>query len=220
MKSAMWWAGIALVGCSAQQGPELTKETSTSSVTSGTGGGGGAGGATNATSTTTTGVGGGGGGIGGAPTTDPGWESGTRLRARIQSGTDGSQRFVGWHDSTLGIDCAELPSMDGKKRCLPAGAQYTKGYYLDTACSQPVALFSGTACHGDYGTNHEFSVGWCGGYRTEVRSIGALVSNSTLYLLAGTNNCHGPYSQPGSVAHLLGAVVPASTFVELSETIE
>lgn len=65
--------------------------------------------------------------------------SGSRLKARVMVGADGSRSFVGWHDTELKTDCAFVKSVDGKTRCLPSGTNVLPGYFTDSGCTKPAA---------------------------------------------------------------------------------
>jgi hypothetical protein len=82
--------------------------------------------------------------------------SGTRLKARVFTGADGSMEpvAIGWlatrplplfWDSVRNEDCVRKLASDGKARCLPLygfGLQGLTGYLMfeDASCTQPVAL--------------------------------------------------------------------------------
>jgi hypothetical protein len=68
-----------------------------------------------------------------------GYASGSRLRARVRSGSPGARLLVGWHDAKLGADCTFVTTADGETRCAPSGATI---FYLDQLCSQPIAVVS------------------------------------------------------------------------------
>ncbi len=64
-----------------------------------------------------------------------GFESGTRLRARVRVGEGGSRLLVGWRDSKLGAPCRFATAEDGATRCIPEGVDVV---FLDAACTQPI----------------------------------------------------------------------------------
>lgn len=76
------------------------------------------------------------------------WTSGSRLRARVERASDGTARFVGWHDGVLDVDCAFARDASGAIRCLPTTP--LDGVYFDAACArraQRFAACAGTAPH-------------------------------------------------------------------------
>lgn len=60
--------------------------------------------------------------------------SGQRLRARLLDAGAGASQFLGWHDTTLGVDCRFVNGADDVLRCLPTAG--TALYFDDTACTQ------------------------------------------------------------------------------------
>jgi len=75
----------------------------------------------------------------------PGYTSGSRLKARVIIGTDGSKHFAGWYDSMRKEKCSWGTAADGKVRCLPdpcqsstCDARVSRDYYSDNACSIPL----------------------------------------------------------------------------------
>lgn len=78
----------------------------------------------------------------GAPGKDSA-QSGSRIVAKTLVGSDGSRQFVGWRDSTLGVDCAFATASDGRTRCLPGApaSGWTPAIiYGDAACSVAVGI--------------------------------------------------------------------------------
>lgn len=71
-------------------------------------------------------------------------ESGTRLRARMLRPESGEPRFLGWHDSELGEDCAYRRTVDGALRCLPYAplVRPDQMLFLDATCAIGVAVQS------------------------------------------------------------------------------
>lgn len=106
----------------------------------------GAGGATSSSS----------GSAGGNETAALGYENGTRLRARVVTGNDGSKQFLGWHDTAYDAPCSYQP-IEGVMRCAPSNlpvGMAIGGYFSDAACSAPLA-YSASPCGdaiGRYGT--------------------------------------------------------------------
>lgn len=135
--------------------------------------------------------------------------SGTRLRARVYAGDDGSQQFAGWHDSSRNEDCSFGMAADGTIRCLPANASYVAATtYSDGGCSQPVvyqlpgcaspqyAIESASSCYGQLTPQRIFSVG---------------AKLSIIY--TGTPaNCTSATAPTTFDYYSLGAEIPATSF--------
>lgn len=67
----------------------------------------------------------------------PAYTSGSRLRARVVDAGGQARSFVGWFDSTLGIDCVSTPVSGEPNRCLPPRIDAV--VYLDDACTEAAA---------------------------------------------------------------------------------
>jgi hypothetical protein len=66
--------------------------------------------------------------------------SGTRLRARFLSTTEGVQIFTGWFDKHHAVNCAFTRAADGRLRCLPDAAVSGVNSYYDPECRRPAVL--------------------------------------------------------------------------------
>jgi hypothetical protein len=86
-----------------------------------------------------------GGGPDGSTGPAPGWVSGSRLRARVYEGTDGSKQFVGWYDNQRKENCSIAVAADGKLRCLPEAA-YNGVLFTDAQCTVPLGQQSPKGC--------------------------------------------------------------------------
>ena len=71
----------------------------------------------------------------------PTFESGTRLRARILIGDDGSRHFLGWRDTKLGIDC-EVSWVEDGYRCVPPLYGSTSIAFADDQCTTELHGFA------------------------------------------------------------------------------
>ena len=71
----------------------------------------------------------------------PAFTSGTRLRARVLVGDDGSRHFLGWRDTKLGIDC-ELTWIEDSYRCAPPPRGHTSVTFADDQCTIGVHGFT------------------------------------------------------------------------------
>lgn len=63
------------------------------------------------------------------------YQSGSRLRARLLDAGGGAVRFVGWRDTTLGLDCT-VRATDHGYRCVPDGETRAPSF-SDAACTEP-----------------------------------------------------------------------------------
>lgn len=202
---------VLVIGCASNETNQLTKDTTTSSASS-TGGAGGA--------STTSSAGGAGGdtttGVGGA-NTHPGWESGTRLRARVLTGEDGSRQFVGWYDSVLDANCFGQVASDGTRRCMPTPTA-SAIFFSDSGCTQRVAHVTKGCSVPDYVAIADTTSPCAPRY--ELRNLGASVSATAVYI-GSPASCTGPTDQSAAYDMFdLGAVVSPSTLVEMTEMVE
>jgi hypothetical protein len=81
------------------------------------------------------------------PVNVPRFSSGTRLKARIQVGSDGSRHLVGFRDTLLDIDCEFANLGPNGYRCAPvqdSGSYYT-GAFAEDQCAVPAVGFD-AAC--------------------------------------------------------------------------
>lgn len=67
--------------------------------------------------------------------------SGTRIKARWLTASDGARAFLGWLDSTTGETCAFADEQDGKTICIPPFAgNDVRPAYSDPACTKVAFL--------------------------------------------------------------------------------
>jgi hypothetical protein len=172
------------------------------------------------------------GGLGGImdPVPDANAEpkSGTRLKARMLIGEDGSRQWnYGWHDSQRDEDCTFTLASDGVMRCLPmtaAASAVGSGYFADAACSQPLAFVAVVGpCNGNTQKppKSAYRAGpLCGAtYSYEIYEVGAAFDGATIYVKSGASCLSTP--TPASYAYYaLGTQVPASSFVGAIEQVE
>lgn len=104
--------------------------------------GAGAGGASSSVSS--------GSGAGGSSAVGLGYENGSRLRAMVYVGGDGSRQFNTWFDTQLGQQCAFFSTDDGY-RCipnrLPYGLSLSTTHFADSSCAVRVFV-SPSECSG------------------------------------------------------------------------
>jgi hypothetical protein len=160
----------------------------------------------------------------GTPKNPAAWQSGTRLRARIQDGGEGAAYFKGWRDTELGFDCEFGLAEDQKQRCLPHLDSAPTIQYEDPSCERPVVTVSSgqvppawltafvvapssdtSACAVTEGQNRVFQVS-------------GPSSGTDLYSLASTA-CHKTGSVNAGDTVLSLAAVEPSRFVGASERI-
>jgi hypothetical protein len=173
------------------------------------GGGGGSGGGSAGGGSGGTG-GGGSGGSGG----EPDYVSGSRIKARTISTTDGARAFAGFYDSTLATACSFGRAADDAVRCLPTSTAYAGTYFSDSGCAVPLAYSAG--CADAYAvraetTNSCVDVGYGAvGTRTHVYPVGAAYAGT---VWAGTPAACNMTPAPASFTlYSLGSEISADTF--------
>lgn len=140
-----------------------------------------------------------------------GYENGSRLRARVFVGEDGSKQFLGWHDTELDIDCAFARAPNGSYRCFPTDTTFDSGiYFTDSSCNIEAVI---AACEPKYITRVQ--AGCDGG--TIVSSVGA--ESPTLYLKSGAS-CISYTAPAGYTAYARGSDINASTFAGASVEVD
>lgn len=152
---------------------------------------------------------------GGTP--NPGWTSGSRLRARTFDGKDGSKQFAGWYDSMRMESCEYGYASDGSLRCLPTVEQVSQistVYFKDGQCTQPYAVVI-RGCTPRYAISTSNS---CAHPPTRIFAAGTL-TNVNAYVLS--NGCSGPLPIPTSIdLWTPGAEIPAASFQDAQENHE
>lgn len=151
----------------------------------------------------------------GSPIGPPGYQSGTRLKAMVQV-AGGAQRFVGWHDSMLGIDCNFQFDSDGIERCMPA-SQGREVMFADANCTQPSAVVYGTSETPDkYLPERGYSPHCNRGPR--FLAVGAATSTRIYRQDGDTGACGSPQFSVPITTYQLGNTVSNDTFVAVSKT--
>ena len=143
------------------------------------------------------------------------YTSGTRLRTRYITGSDGSKQLVGFYDSTLKVECGFFTAGDSKTRCIPLGgnnaAAVQTALYADSGCTQPVVVSQYPYCPTfAYGAD-QTPVTSCGtGYIYRVYALGAKLT--TFYQKSGSCTA---YAVPATQQMwAVGAEIQPSQFVE------
>jgi len=139
------------------------------------------------------------------------YTSGSRLRAKWLTTTDGFQLFMGWHDTQLSLDCFFVPAADGQMRCLPAVGQYANGYdFADAACTQPLAYFTPYgACTTPPSLLLNYDNTACP-TRTHIYAVGVTVGVNHYALQNGT--CMPTMGQPTGTYYALGPELSPSMY--------
>jgi hypothetical protein len=151
-----------------------------------------------------------GGGDGAAPN-DPGYTSGTRLRARVWSGSDGSEQFIDWYDNSRKEECSFRTGADGVDRCLPSGA-YAGSLFSDASCTQRIAYATKGCAAPKYADTYDTAT--CGLFKYHMFPVTGAYSPGSLYALSG-NSCQATAPNAWTASYDLysvGAEIPASSF--------
>jgi hypothetical protein len=72
---------------------------------------------------------------------NPDYTSGSRIKQRVVSTSDGASGFAGWYDSQLNLPCSFLLASDQQMRCVPLQASIYP-YFSDANCTQKLSLVS------------------------------------------------------------------------------
>lgn len=200
MKMWILVGAFVLCGCEAGIGPDPTDDTSGSGTSAASGSG----------SSGATGSGSTGSGSTGSGTNNQGYESGSRLKVRELTASDGATQQLGFFDTQLQQNCSFVKADDGQLRCLPLeNVAYLGSLYADPACN--VGRLASTPCAGD-ATLVVAPDGCGGGYRV-FEDLGPYSGQQWLKSAAG---CTPAGMAAG--AHQAGAEVPLSTYVSATET--
>ncbi|HVV82997.1 MAG TPA: hypothetical protein VHE35_07945 [Kofleriaceae bacterium] len=144
------------------------------------------------------------------------YQSGARLKMRVGTTPDGAKTFLGWRDTMRDEDCAFAIAADGAQRCLPgAAATYTTDlFWGDAACTTVHLATTAAGC--PVVSGYARGVTTCAPFRFTVYSLGAHYTGS-VYVKSGAV-CTLYTGQ--AEYYLLGAEVPADSFVEATESLE
>ena len=138
------------------------------------------------------------------------YRSGARLRAILEvSGT--AQRFVGWHDSALDIDCEFKVDTEGTQRCLPIDS-FGGTAYSDSKCQNRVALIQNALGKQKYAQDSHYE--FVCGHGREYLTVGKVVTTTQVFTDDSGSCLPASFTVPDDqTVYALGAVVPDSTFV-------
>lgn len=138
---------------------------------------------------------------------------GSRLKAAVVRGADGSKAYTGMHDAQLDIDCYFGAASDGKLRCLPSSYATIPGsYYVDAGCSQLAAISNNCAPVVKYGAGSACGAGG------DVRNV-TLAGQTVVYTKTGVTCTMLDLSTSYRV-YAVGSVVPPATFLEGTQAYE
>ena len=161
------------------------------------------------------GGGGGTGGTGGGSGGTPDYTSGTRIKARVLSSTDGAKAFAGFYDSMLAMPCSFGHAADDSVRCLPTNVAYTT-LWADSGCTIPLA-YTVPGCSVTYAqktetTNSCVDVGYYSvSTRTRIFSVAAPYTGAMIWT-GVPGSCNMTTTPAAYSLFTVGAEVPASNF--------
>ncbi|MFN0250031.1 MAG: hypothetical protein ACKV2T_24320 [Kofleriaceae bacterium] len=164
------------------------------------------------------GSGGGGGGGGGGGEVDPLdiAKSGSRIKKKVLSSSDGAKSLHGWFDSQRDEDCTWQVASDGMTRCTPTAVAWG-GYFADASCTTPAGYYWANCTPPAYISVTNTTA--CPANTTTGPTLymrGAPIS--TVYSKSGTS-CVA-LTAFGYPAWAAGAVVPATTFQAATIAVE
>jgi hypothetical protein len=141
----------------------------------------------------------------------PGFQSGTRLRARFVAGETSGKQFLGWYDTERGENCTFALASDGKQHCMPNGIGISN-YYSDSDCTQPVVASSSADCVTGklYGSTSEN----CGTQR--VYELTEIAAPAALYI---GSQCLSA-TPVGPRTYYTAVELPPSSFVGATEALD
>ncbi|HXU74106.1 MAG TPA: hypothetical protein VN947_32535 [Polyangia bacterium] len=162
------------------------------------------------------GSGGNGGGGSGGNGAQPDYASGSRIKARVTSTSDGARAFAGFYDTQLSVACAFSRAADDSLRCLPSGVAYIGGtYWSDAGCTTPLAYSNG--CTTMYASKSESTatcvdIGYnATSYRTRIYAIASAYSGSMVWV-GSPGSCTGIATPATTLFFNVGSEIAASTF--------
>lgn len=142
--------------------------------------------------------------------------SGSRLKARVNVGEDGSRQPVdtsldGLYDSQLETKCRWATASDGVKRCLPIWSGIV--YYLDNTCSGQAVTYTPCDPEKPFATEQQgfLECAPVGIYRKAVLPA-ALPSGTLLYKKGGAGQCVSAGSENGGTFSFLGPELSVTDF--------
>jgi hypothetical protein len=177
---------------------------------SGSGGRGGSGGTTGGGGASGSGAGGSGAAAGACMDGTTNHSSGSRVRIRQAVTSEGDSAWLGFHDTTLDVDCRFDLAADGSTRCLPEVARPGVRYYADASCGDALYAVE-QACPSDYLLVREpIGTDPCARAGLRVFERGAAYTGS-VFQRSGTA-CNAATAPAGSTLYRLGSERPASEY--------
>jgi hypothetical protein len=150
-------------------------------------------------------------------------KSGSRIEMRrfTQTGSDGSvyQSYIAPFDTQLKAACTIQRAADGKQRCLPSPTFTVPGtWFADASCTQSVAYSTSCdAAPGGFAFMYEAMACSSLGSLSRVYTVGAAYTGTVYAKNAATCTAFPPASIATYKIFLLGAELPASSFVEYGD---
>lgn len=148
------------------------------------------------------------------PETAGGDESGTRLRARMIVGADGSKELIGWYDKQREEECAFKSADEGKLRCVPTAHPVFD--FADPECTKPlVTLPPQLDCNGNppkYVMAMDYTQACIPSAR--LFEIGAASQTMVDPVYRSQQGGCQPVGNPMAIFYEVGAEVPMSELVE------
>jgi hypothetical protein len=147
-------------------------------------------------------------------------QSGSRLKALYFVGADGSKQPVPgqieWYDSQRGENCGFTQYADGNYYCLPRQSAAVGGTFADVGCTQPLVQAQAVSgCATPTTASTYTGTGSCSlGTGLQVLHIYQVGSLFTGTPYSGTpSSCNKTTAPSGYSLYVLGAEIPASSFV-------
>lgn len=148
---------------------------------------------------------------------DSAYKSGNRIKLKLQRTEDGAQKFLGWHDSHLGVDCMPLPAADGTTRCLPIPIGSVL-YFADPECAEPVVSVPCSAsADSSYVAVANSGESLCSTYRYRIYSVREQYSGEIF--LRTESGCKST-TRSQTPNYFRGVEVPLSSFIKATDHIE
>lgn len=141
------------------------------------------------------------------------YKSGSRIKLRTLSSSDGAKAFLGWHDQDRAEDVRPGKAADGRTRMIPDDAEQAL-YFGDSSCTVPILMHWASNCSRPLAAY--FIAAACTGNTRVFRAgpvyAGAIFSQGT--------TCFSQALPAGVTAYSMGAEVPPTDFAEMTEAIE
>jgi hypothetical protein len=151
-------------------------------------------------------------------------QSGTRIKMKVLTTSDGAKSFLGWYDTQRNEDCTFRLAEDSTTRCLPnvwpltAPDPHTpNGYYSDANCQTPMVL--AYTCAPPAYIAYSISGPACPVNPTNGARIATAGAGRSSAYQWGTN-CQA-VSAPANMSYYpIGTIVPATDFAAATEDLE